>query len=151
MRFVLIRPPVKHGLSGRDEQRAFDQLPAVPSEVSKRLCEEARQRMVPAATEADFDAFSESVYRFGVLAGGCFADAQGGAYNGRELESLVQLIRSLGVSGVGQSSWGPTLFAVLPDQPAAESFQGELAESRAANDLHIQITAPDNDGAIIDS
>jgi beta-ribofuranosylaminobenzene 5'-phosphate synthase len=125
---VLVQPAVASGLSGVAEQQAFDSLPPVPREVTRQLSDEIRLHTVPAAARSDFERFSESVYRYGRLAGQCFAPIQGGPYNGRHLEQLVQVIRSLGIRGVGQSSWGPTLFALLPDPAAAEHFQRRLSE-----------------------
>ncbi len=128
-RVVLIRPEISGGLSGPDEQQAFAKLPAVPIDTTQRLIDEIRLVMVPAAARGDFDSFSESVYRYGRLAGQCFAPIQGGPYNGPHLARLVDTIRTLGVRGVGQSSWGPTLFALQPDQQAAQRFQDRLREA----------------------
>jgi len=152
-RFVLLQPRADAGLSGAAEQTAFDQLPAVPDEVTAELWDELRQRMLPAAQAADFAQFSASVYRYGRLAGLCFAPVQGGPYNGPRLARLVDLVRGLDVAGVGQSSWGPTLFALLPGQQQAEEFVARLtAELQApAEDLDVRlsITRPNNRGAEI--
>lgn len=128
-RAVLIQPPSFCGLSGVAEQRAFDDLPPVPPDVTRRLWQEIHVRMLPAARRGQFQAFSESVYRYGRLAGMCFAALQGGPYNGPHLERLVNRIRAWGVCGVGQSSWGPTLFALAPDPAAAEALRQRLVAS----------------------
>lgn len=125
-RVVLIRPAAESGLSGDAEQQAFDKLPPVPRDVTNQLEQELRLRMVPAAARGEFAEFSESVFRYGRLAGMCFASIQGGPYNGPQLERLVERLRQLGVSGVGQSSWGPTLFALLPDKSAADRIESQL-------------------------
>ena len=83
------------------------------------------------------------------LAGQCFAHIQGGPYNGPHLAQLVDTIRSLGVRGVGQSSWGPTLFALLPEQAAAERFQRCLSEKLSPPLLQIIISPPNRRGARI--
>jgi beta-ribofuranosylaminobenzene 5'-phosphate synthase len=127
-RVVLVQPAAGSGLSGAAEQQAFDNLPPVPLPVTRQLADEIRMVTLPAAARGDFDQFSESVYRYGRLAGQCFAAIQGGPYNGPCLERLVESIRALGIRGVGQSSWGPTLFALLPDETAAERFQRQLSE-----------------------
>lgn len=146
-RFVLVQPPLAAGLSGPDEQTAFDRLPPVPEEVTQELQEELDLRMLPAIREADFARFSDSVYRYGRLAGLCFAPVQGGPYNGPHLASLVELIRALGVTGVGQSSWGPTLFALLPGQHEAQEFVASLAAKLADEEVRLTITQPNNYGA----
>ncbi|MCL4203680.1 MAG: hypothetical protein KJ000_14340 [Pirellulaceae bacterium] len=128
-RVLLVQPAAVSGLSGSAEQQAFEDLPPVPDEVTRRLTDELRLVMLPAAACGDFEQFSESVYRYGRLAGQCFAPIQGGPYNGPDLERLVESIRALGIRGVGQSSWGPTLFALLPDAAAAEVLQRRLTET----------------------
>ena len=119
----------------------------MPVEVTAELVAEVRQRLLPAAAAGDFAAFSESVYRYGRLAGLCFASVQGGPYNGPRLTALVDLVRSQGVRGVGQSSWGPTLFAILPDESQARDFVARMIAHPACEDLRFAVTAPNNCGA----
>ena len=140
-RLVLLLPRAGVGLSGRPEEQAFARLPAVPAAAASALEREAADELLPALgvddpelarAEADFERFSASLYRFGRLAGECFAAVQGGPYNGAEVTGLIELIRSLGVSGVGQTSWGPTVFCVLSDAQRAEQFTARLADRREA-------------------
>jgi predicted sugar kinase len=137
------------GLWGEEEENAFHRLPAVPADVTDALTEEVRERMLPAAARGQFERFSESVYRYGCAAGRCFAEIQGGPYNGPRLTQLVEAVRSMGVTGVGQSSWGPTLFAVLPNQTAAEAFAASLAGRMPEEDIALSITRTSNRGATI--
>ena len=149
-RFVLLRPANAAAVCGDDERLAFAQLPAVPADVTAQLVAEVRERLVPAAARSEFDKFSESVFQFGRLAGSCFAARQGGAYNGPQLAGLVDLIRSIGVRGVGQSSWGKTLFALLPDQSIAERFVTELRRKFPGDNLEIEISPPNNTGVRVE-
>ena len=144
---MLLQPRAPRGLSGQVEQDAFGSLPPVPVEVTAELVAEVRQRLLPAAAAGDCAAFSESVYRYGRLAGLCFASVQGGPYNGPRLSALVDLVRAQGVRGVGQSSWGPTLFAILPDESQARDFVARMTANPACEDLQFAITAPNNCGA----
>lgn len=148
-RFLLLRPPVPPGLSGSDEQQAFAELPPVPHEVTAQLCQEALLHLVPAARLRRFDEFSQSVYRYGYLAGTCFATAQGGAYANERLTQLVTLLRRWGIAGVGQSSWGPTLFALLPDRSQAEALMAQLRAHQETCDLELTLAAPVGRGAEI--
>ena len=148
-RFVLIRPAVSAGLAGQRERKAFDQLPPVPRQITEQLVHQLKQEMLPAAAEGRFDRFSESIYHYGHTAGMCFAEQQGGPYNAPHLGELVKLVRELGVRGVGQSSWGPTLFALLPDEAAAEAFVGQLRNRIGDEKLQLIISAPCNYGAQI--
>lgn len=149
-RFVLVRPRAGSGLWGTDEENAFDRLPPVPREVTAELVEEVRQRMVPAAASGQFDLFSDSVHRYGRVAGMCFAEVQGGPYNGRRLSELVETTRSMGITGVGQSSWGPTLFALLPDEGKAEGFVNRITERVSPGEIDVSVAAAENQGASID-
>lgn len=147
-RFVLVRPASPCGLHGSAERQAFASLPPVPPTVTAELIRLAEQRIVPAAAAEDFAEFSQAVYEYGVLAGSCFAPLQGGPFNGPCLTALVDRIRQSGVAGVGQSSWGPTLFAILPHDSGARQFASSLAASWD-DPLDIVITAADNLGATV--
>jgi beta-RFAP synthase len=145
-RFLLVRPAGDAGLSGDDECRVFEELPPVPPEVTEQLIDELRRRLLPAMLQQSFTKFSASLQRFGRLAGDCFAPRQGGPFNGPLLTRLVQLLRRLGLEGVGQSSWGPTVFALAPNQQAAEDVAARL-EREAEHPLSVIITPPANHGA----
>lgn len=148
-RWVLVCPRAESGLSGPDEQAAFDRLPAVPEELSLRLWREAEQELLPAAARGEFTAFSRSLFRFGQLAGRCFQSQQGGVYASQQTAALVDWIRQQGIQGVGQSSWGPTLFALASEVGHAQWLTDRL-QSRCEADLEITIARPLNAGAIID-
>ena len=146
-RFVLLRPVGWHGLSGELEEDAMTGLPDVSQEITETLIAEARDHLIPAAATANFAEFAGSLYRYGNLAGSCFAARQGGPYNGTELTALIQWLRDRGYAGVGQSSWGPTLFATLPDQSSAEELAARLRQDLSQVALEISISRPDNRGA----
>lgn len=147
-RFVLIAANQPAGLSGEVEQRAFDRLPPVAPAITAELCRELVCELVPAARHGNFERFSEGLYRYGRLAGECFSAAQGGVYASPQIASLVDRCRALGVSGVGQSSWGPTVFALCRCQGEAKTLRHTLA---CALPLAEMLTvAPDNRGIRIE-
>ena len=150
-RFVLVRHTQAAGLSGEDEAAAMASLPTVPAAVTERLVAEVRERLVPAAATADFATFAASLYDYGRLSGQCFAARQGGPYKGPVLTALVGQIRHLGFAGVGQSSWGPTLFVAAESSAAADSLVQNLQREDTARQLQIQIAQPCNAGARIES
>lgn len=147
-RFVLIRCNDDiQGLAGQQERDAFAKLPATPDELTTALWQIVNKHMLPAVARDDCPAFGESVYRFGRLAGECFAPIQGGPFASDRIESLVEAIRAHGVPGVGQSSWGPTVFAIAPSAAVAESLADWLRACSSGPDYDITIAAPNNDGA----
>jgi beta-ribofuranosylaminobenzene 5'-phosphate synthase len=148
-RVVLLAPPDRRGLSGAAERRAFDELPPVPPAISKQLETIAETDALPAATAGDCDAFGEAVYRYGRLAGECFASVQGGPYASPEVAACVARLRELGVRGVGQSSWGPTVFAIVPEERAATELTTRLRLEAPWSAYQMLIAAIDNRGAIV--
>jgi predicted sugar kinase len=146
-RWLLIQPQGANGLHGRSERQAFSTLDDVSEDHRQELAVELRERLIPAARRGDFLSFSDSLFRFGYRAGLCFKDIQGGAYHGPRIEQIVSIARSLGISGVGQSSWGPTVFGLCPDESAAQAIARKLRECLLDADTSITGTA--NQGAQI--
>jgi len=146
-RFVLVSPAKGVGLHGTTEQTAFDCLSPVPPAVTRRLTDIMYDQILPAAKSASFSEFSDAVYRFGFLAGSCFESVQGGAYNGAELENLVKHVRAIGVRGVGQSSWGPTIFSICESESSAFALADNLRSQDWGREYDLVITTPDNRGA----
>ncbi len=149
-RFLLLRPLEGRGISGTAETEAMQALPAVPEEVTQALINEAATRMIPAAATSNFALFAESLYRYGQMAGNCFAAKQGGPYNGPVLTSLVEVIRQCGAVGVGQSSWGPTIFTICDSQGSAEALQQEVQTRFTRGPLAATISPICNQGAAIE-
>jgi beta-RFAP synthase len=145
--FVLICPRKGAGLCGDEESSAFRHLPPVPPSVTRDLWAELMRELVPAARLQDFARFSESLFHYGNLAGQCFAKCQHGAYATARMAEIVSGLREAGVRGVGQSSWGPTLFALQPDKYSAETLVEWLFEVLADDQVEFTITPPNNEGA----
>ncbi|MGD9721197.1 MAG: hypothetical protein AB7O59_03970 [Pirellulales bacterium] len=148
-RFVLVLPRAGRGLSGEDEQQAFAALPPVPPSTTAALWEELTERLLPAAERADLAQFGRSLYDYGYQSGMCFAARQGGAFASPRVVEIVELIRKEGVTGVGQSSWGPTVFAVVESAVAAEQLVARI-RPHVETDSAVLVTAPNNSGARID-
>jgi beta-RFAP synthase len=149
-RFVVICPRGVSGLSGEAEREAFAQLAPASAERWAKHYHQATEELLPAAAAGKFEDFGEALYEFGYNAGLGFARIQGGPFAGDRLTQMVRLIRRLGVRGVGQSSWGPTLFALLADQQSAFDFLDVLRRRADCEDLDLTIAGPDNQGARIE-
>ena len=65
-------------------------------------------------------------------------------------DELVQRIRTLGIEGVGQSSWGPSLFAVVPDEPSGNDLAARLRAATDLADYDVVVTGFANHGANIE-
>jgi len=118
---VLAVPDAPPGLYGAAERRAFAELAGrLPVERTDALCRLVLLGLLPAVAERDLHAFCECLYDFNRRSGELFASAQGGVYAGSPVAEVVGWFRGQGVAGVGQSSWGPAVFAVVDDPERAE-------------------------------
>ncbi len=145
---LIVRPPGKSGLHGPDEHRAFATLPPFTQAVTDSLCRLVLLEILPAVIERDLVAFGAAVDELQAHVGACFAPAQGGTYATAQASRIVAELRDLGFVGVGQSSWGPTLYAFssLPEQELA--MHAERVRQRFSLDSHsVYLTRADNQGA----
>jgi beta-ribofuranosylaminobenzene 5'-phosphate synthase len=108
---LIVRPPGKSGLHGPDENQAFASLPPFTQTVTDSLCRLVLLEILPAVHERDLPAFGAALGELQAHVGACFAPAQGGIYATAQASRIVDELRELGFVGVGQSSWGPTLYA----------------------------------------
>src|SRR5262249_50423220 len=118
-RIVLVLPADALGLHDSRESDAFAQLRASPMAWTDVLCRLVVLGMLPALAEGDLNAFGEAAFEFNARAGEVFAPIQGGTYAGYRTAELVGFLRRQGVRGVGQSSWGPGVFAIVGDAEQA--------------------------------
>lgn len=146
-RFLLVLPSNQQGLYGSKEVDAFAKLPAMSKQDSGNLCRIVLTELLPAVRQADFDCFSAALYEFGERVGRFFSPAQGGTFCHPSMAKLVDHLRQRGISGVGQSSWGPTIFALLKSQSEAEQLQAELSQDARWTDSQFWISAARNRGA----
>ncbi len=131
-RIVLLLDTSRTGLHGAAEKQAMQGLPPFPQALSADLCHRVLMQILPAAAEQDFAPFAEGVNHLQQVIGNYFAPAQGGVYSspavGHVLDRITRQVGA-GPAAVGQSSWGPTGFAIVPSQAAAEQA---VAGARAA-------------------
>lgn len=113
-------------VSGTIEADHFSRTAPATSAAQKRLRDLIATRLVPAASAAEFADFAATLSEYNRESGKLFAAVQGGPYNGPQVTSLIELLSESGASGVGQSSWGPSVFAWFESQASAEQFVGQL-------------------------
>jgi beta-RFAP synthase len=135
--------------NGPRERQAFSR--PRPTEfvrpLTERMCRVLVLGLLPGLLAADWETFGESVHEYNRLAGRMFAVDQGGDYATPEVGRVVAEVRRLGVPGAGQSSWGPTVFAVCPDPERAARLEAELVDRFP--DLVVTTTAANSQGATV--
>jgi len=145
-RLVLICPDPLVGIHGKLEKQAFAKMPPIPQEVTGQMCRLVLMGILPAIIERDITAFGRSLYELQQRVGECFAAAQGGIYANPLLERIVHHIRKQGIEGVGQSSWGPTLYAVTESEETAQQLAADVRSRFDLSQREVFITAADNQG-----
>lgn len=139
------------GLHGQHELQAFQELPIFPAGSAAELCREVLMRILPALVHRDWPAFCEGVGQVQRVVGDHYASAQGGRFASPLVADALNWIDARGYKGIGQSSWGPTGFAVLDNHSAALGLTRELEQRYADQpDLEFLTVTARNHGAIID-
>ena len=102
--------------------------------------------LLPAIHEVDFAACAESLYQYGQLVGKSFGPVQPLPFASREMHELSRHLRNQGVRGIAQTSWGPTLCILCPDEAGAVTLRDQLRDSPWGT-CDWQVTRPRNHGA----
>jgi beta-ribofuranosylaminobenzene 5'-phosphate synthase len=145
-RCVVAIPPVPRGLSGEVEEQAFRSLPPAPPDVSGRIARLILSVVLPALAEEDLMAFGHGVSEVQALVGEMFRSVQGGRYAHPRVAGLVEALRAEGAAGAGQSSWGPAVYGLFPDDAAARRAADRVAA--LVGDGLVLVTAFANHGAL---
>ncbi|MDG2012471.1 MAG: hypothetical protein P8J33_03140, partial [Pirellulaceae bacterium] len=111
---------------GLQEQSAFANIGAGTNSRATDLERLISENILPSAQRADFGSFADSVHAYGKLSGEYYTEVQGGVYNGPVITGVVNALLGLGARGVGQSSWGPAVFAWCEDEDEAQNIVARL-------------------------
>ena len=152
-RVLVVQDGTHQGLSGADERHAIATLPPLPQALAADICHQVLMRVLPGAACAEFAPFAAGITRVQQVLGRHFAAAQGGSgFASAAVGRLIEWVEQATDHGaaVGQSSWGPTGFAILPSQANAEAV---VAAARAAGavapSLALRIVSGRNLGATV--
>lgn len=146
-RILLILDSSQPGIHGEGELEAFRQLPIFSESLAAHLCRHVLMQAMPALVEADLNAFGASIQELQAHVGDYFAPAQGGRYASKRVGLVLEYLKEAGVSCFGQSSWGPTGFAVFKDGQEAESCLQQLSAKFTDPALNWMICSARNHGA----
>lgn len=129
-RVVVIQPDIRragHAFThGPNETSLMSQTPACSARQARLLIDSVTCGMIAGIEENDYLAFEKSLERLQASAIKLFGRFQEGAASSENGRKILRHLRRIGVRAVGQSSWGPTLFAVLPSQSSADTLAEKL-------------------------
>ncbi len=146
-RVLLILHPDRQGLHGAGEKEAFRDLPPFPESVAAHLCRLVTMMALPALAEASIDEFGSAVGELQRAVGDHFAPVQGGRFTSPLVTEVLAWLEAEGIKGIGQSSWGPTGFAVLESEVHAQKLLSELQQREPQSRLQYKICSARNRGA----
>ncbi len=153
-RIVVVQDPHQRGLSGDAERRAIAALEPLARAQAADLCHQVLMRVLPGAMAGDFDAFAAGVDSIQQVLGEHFAPAQGGSpWSSAAVDRAMRGLRGRGAparSAIGQSSWGPTGFAIVASEADAQALVAAArADGHLDPRLDVRIVAGRNRGAIV--
>lgn len=144
-RVVLIAAQHRAQVSGAEEAELMAELGSLANPHRNDMLDLA-QRLKSLATRHEcFADFTDCLEQYMELGAQLFCRYQGGLYNGADVTEAVHRARSVGLRGVGQSSWGPTVFGFAESHLAAERSMEQLLGQRP--DWSVRLSTPATHGA----
>ncbi len=149
-RILLILDPKRSGLHDEAESAAFGALPDFSEPLAGHLCRLVLLRLLPGLAESDFAAVSAAIGEVQERIGNYFAAAQNGRFSSPSVARVLEWLSARGILGIGQSSWGPTGFAIIASEEQARALARELGERSAAwPEVEFRIVQGRNRGAVV--
>ena len=145
--FVITTPKSGEGLSGKREERVFVDLAPMGDDRVGRICRLTLMKVIPGVIMDDIRGFGEAITEIQALVGEHFAPYQGGVYATPAGREVAEFALSRGAHGVGQSSWGPTVFALVRGEDKAIGLAREIRDFLTTDRVSVTHTRPSNWGA----
>jgi beta-RFAP synthase len=147
-RILLVFDPAAQGVHGAEEIKAFGELPEFPAAQAAHISRLVLMQALPAVAERNLRAFGEAIASLQRIVGEHFAPAQGGGiYISQRVAAAMAWLGAQGVACRGQSSWGPTGFAVVEDEESALQLQTQLQARQP--ELQIEVCRACNRGSLV--
>ena len=170
-RVLVVQDTACRGLSGADEHRGLANLPPLPRAMAADICHQVLMRVLPGAAMGEFAPFAAGVSHVQQVLGAHFAAVQGGsAYTSAAVGAAMRWIAELPadrlevdgpparvdssadgpVAATGQSSWGPTGFAIVASRAHADALVSGLhAAGLVGPAIALRVTTARNGGATL--
>ena len=133
------------GLHGADEESVFAEISPTSQQQLDQMRVLVGDRLVPGLLAEDYLQFADAVYEFGRRSGEYFAAIQGGPYASATIAKAVKIFRDAGILAVGQSSWGPSVFAIGENRQQLDVAVIQL-QKQFGDRCEVEITTADNHG-----
>jgi len=127
-RTVVAVPRAASPVSGDDEAAAFRRLTRPPRDEAERVAHLVLMALLPAVADHDLSTFGRALSDIQAITGGWFAAAQGGTFARGASAELVRRMAEWGACGVGQSSWGPTVYGIVEGDAASDQLAARVKQ-----------------------
>jgi len=149
-RILLVFDASTVGVHGKAEAQAFGTLPEFPALQAAHIARLVLMQALPAVVERDLEAFGLAIGEIQRLVGDHFAQAQGGGrYISPRVARAMAWLEAQGVRCLGQTSWGPTGFAVVQDETVALRFKGGLDDCGCG--VRVEVCSARNAGSLVEA
>ncbi len=143
--FVVAYSLTESGLSDEVEKKILNSLEPMDEVKCSKISHLVLVRLLPALIEKDLKGFGDALTEIQRLVGEHFSTVQGDVYKNRK---AIDLLAEYGAVGVGQSSWGPTVYGLFASFEEAEKKASYLAQ-RLGSGWRVFAAKPANKGAHI--
>jgi beta-ribofuranosylaminobenzene 5'-phosphate synthase len=151
-RFVLARPLVAPKSPDKEsEEVAFSTLRdrKPPAELIHKGYFVLAAKMLPALLERNAEAFGKALTELQMTVGRIYQPVQEQLFNPAS-QWLIPILNRSGALGIGQSSWGPTVYA-FTDSPEAAQRIAATIEAEAQDKAEVTLVGADNAGARLET
>ncbi len=142
---VMLVPDKSKGFSGRLEEELLSHL-KYSDQTILAIYSSLINEVLPGILERDLELFGKGIEKIQRLVGYEFREIQGGIYN-VESSKLINLLCRSGLQGVGQSSWGPTVYGFTDKKE--EAYKVASLIKKHMSNVKTYVSNADNQGARI--
>jgi len=151
-RFILVRPLVAPKSPDKEaEEAAFSALRErrAPVELIHKGYFILAAKLLPALLERNAEAFGKALTELQVTVGRVYQPVQEQIFNPAS-QWLIPILNRSGALGIGQSSWGPTVYSFTDSPEAAQNIAKKIKAETPAK-AEVTIVGADNVGARIEA
>jgi len=145
---LLIFDQSAQGVHGAQEVEAFKQLAEFPETIAADLCRRVLMQALPALAETNLRSFGQAIRALQEATGDYFSPVQGGRYASQAVAEVLNYLSGNNVECLGQSSWGPTAFAVFADETQSQLCLDQLQSRYDGTALRFQLCKGLNQGSV---
>ncbi|MFW5431244.1 MAG: beta-ribofuranosylaminobenzene 5'-phosphate synthase family protein [Methylophilaceae bacterium] len=137
------------GVHGEAEKKAFASLEDADLDETQKINHRILMHAIPAIKQHDLHAFGNAIKELQAYTGDYFSPVQGGRYASSSVTKVLNYLAQNGVSCVGQSSWGPTGFAVFESEEVTAAYLAQLKTKFKEEQLSWLVSIARNEGASV--